>query len=469
MSEAPKFRDKDWLYEQYVVQKKSLSTIARELGVSSSVIAKYAKRYNLPMRSRGESRALTLRQLRSSSGSSSTTYSKVHPLLQDREWLYQKYVVEGLAMRTIANLVGLSNRRVLKRALKLHCIPVRSFKEARHNRTARGRDKRRLNPKVEEHREEIVSSYMKGESIRSIRLRLSLSRDAVHRVLREAGVHIRDSGQANVGRRHSPETLAKMSSTARDQILCGVRCPVGNGRRVNCLTPRNGFVTMRSTWEKKYADHLRANGVDFLYEHKAFHLSNGKNYVADFYLPETDEYVEIKGFLSEEQRDKYNLFKKEYPHVKWKILCKEDLLSMGIDLKKDIPTIYLLIGAPGAGKSWVAKQLTHKFKYVSYDENPKKDHLTLLRQPTDKPIIYDPTFKISTFIRRHSHEFDIRLVAIRESEDTLRERIESRGGKWTPTIAKRNLDVQKRFEKYGSGGFIGTSEEVLRYLDSVIE
>ncbi|MEM4726500.1 MAG: hypothetical protein QXG63_06125 [Nitrososphaerales archaeon] len=343
------------------------------------------------------------------------------------------------------------------------------MREARHNRTIHGRTKKTPNPIITQNKEHIVSSYINGESIRSIRHRLSVSRDAVYKVLLEAGVTLRTSGEANIGRKHSLETLMKMSRTASDQIMCGVRSSNGNGRRVNCLTPNNGFVTMRSTWEKKYAEHLRSNNINFVYEPKTFQLSNGKSYVVDFYLPDTDEYVEIKGFLSDDQSEKYELFKQEYPHVRWKILHKEDLINMGIDLKKDIQTVYLLIGAPGAGKSWVANQLKHKFKYVSYDENPKKDHLTLLREPTDRPIIYDPTFKISTFIRRHSHEFDIKLVAIRESEDVLKERILSRGGEWTPTIAKRNLDVQKRFAKYGASGFIGTSQEVLNYLDSLIK
>jgi len=128
------------------------------------------------------------------------------------------------------------------------------------------------------------------------------------------------------------------------------------------------------------------------------------------------------------------------------------------------PIIYLLVGAPGAGKSWVANQLLNKFHYVSFDGNSKKDHLTLLRQPLSRPFIYDPTFKISTFIRRHSDEFDITLIAIKEDESILRARIAKRNGKWTDTIMKRNTQIQKRFDKYGVGGFIGTSQQVLDYL-----
>jgi hypothetical protein len=44
-----------------------------------------------------------------------------------------------------------------------------------------------------------------------------------------------------------------------------------------------------------------------------------------------------------------------------------------------------------------------------------------------------------------------------------------RGGKWTDTIMKRNEQVRKRFEKYGNGGFIGNSSDVLVYLSSLVQ
>ena len=131
------------------------------------------------------------------------------------------------------------------------------------------------------------------------------------------------------------------------------------------------------------------------------------------------------------------------------------------------PTIYLLIGAPAAGKSWVAKQLLDKFEYISYDGNRKKDHLDLLKAPSTKTKLYDPTFKISTIIRRHSDEFNFIVIAIHESEEILRERIASRDGKWTDTILKRNDAIKKRFLKYGANGFLGTSNEVLNYLNNI--
>lgn len=131
------------------------------------------------------------------------------------------------------------------------------------------------------------------------------------------------------------------------------------------------------------------------------------------------------------------------------------------------PILYLLCGASGSGKSWVASQLTDKFTYVSFDGTPKKNHIELLHKATtgDKPILYDPTIKISTFIKRHSHEFNIQPVFIIESEEVVRGRIESRGGKWTDYILKRMKVMEQRNKKYGV--YSGTSEEVLNWLQKV--
>ena len=131
----------------------------------------------------------------------------------------------------------------------------------------------------------------------------------------------------------------------------------------------------------------------------------------------------------------------------------------------NLPTITFLIGAPSAGKSWVASQTLDEYEYVSYDGNSKKDHLELLRAPSNKPKLYDPTFKISTLIRRHSNEFNFAIVCIYETEEVLKARMASRNGKFTTTIMKRNEQVKKRFLKYDLGkGFIGTSQEVLLHL-----
>lgn len=130
------------------------------------------------------------------------------------------------------------------------------------------------------------------------------------------------------------------------------------------------------------------------------------------------------------------------------------------------PIVYFLCGASGSGKSWVANQLLDKYEYISYDGNSKKDHIILLSTLSPKPKLYDPTFKISTLIKRHSDIFDIKPVFIYEDLEILKQRLLSRGGEVTSTLEKRNDTMKKRHAKYG--GFIGTSAEVLEFLKNEV-
>lgn len=129
------------------------------------------------------------------------------------------------------------------------------------------------------------------------------------------------------------------------------------------------------------------------------------------------------------------------------------------------PTIYLLIGCSGSGKSWVCNQLTDKFTYVSYDGVRKKNHIPGLLAYSDKPKLYDPPIKISTFFKRHSSRFNIICVAILESDEVVKSRVESRGGKWTLGLVKRNATIVKRAQKYSC--YSGTSQEILHYLQLI--
>lgn len=45
--------DRDWLYEQYVVKRRTLQDIGIECGISPSNMARWAKRHSIPLRSRG--------------------------------------------------------------------------------------------------------------------------------------------------------------------------------------------------------------------------------------------------------------------------------------------------------------------------------------------------------------------------------------------------------------------------------
>jgi hypothetical protein len=68
--------------------------------------------------------------------------------------------------------------------------------------------------------------------------------------------------------------------------------PPIHGKRI-----RYKDICFRSSWEVAYAKYLDKNQIKWLYESKTFDLGNC-TYTPDFYLPEKNEYIEIKGYLN---------------------------------------------------------------------------------------------------------------------------------------------------------------------------
>jgi hypothetical protein len=123
-------------------------------------------------------------------------------------------------------------------------------------------------------------------------------------------------------------------------------------------------------------------------------------------------------------------------------------------------TLYVVAGVSGSGKSWVCSQL-HNVRYVSYDKVDKFNIRSILWNLSEPVIVYDPTMHVSSFIRRNSDIFDIKLLVILEDENTVRTRLVSRGGVFNDSIKRR----MKRIKNLAKGAlFSGTSSEVLNFL-----
>ena len=449
-----KLLDKKWLHSKYVVEQVSMRRIAEEVGTTTATVSKYIKRYGFDVRSGGESKTLTSIQV---------LKKPQEDLLANKQWLQEKYVGENLSTREIAALCNVKSRRKVKRALAFHGILVRTLKEARKSRIEKGAELYATSNPGANDLTYIKFLHDSGKSITEIETIIGVSTDAVRHRFKKAGITSRKPSHYNVGRKNSKETLEKMSDTATKQILAGTRSSHCQGNRLSTLVQGGKLVKVRSSYEKVYADSLRLKGIPFEYEQKVFKLSNGKSYIPDFYLPNTDEFIEIKGYASDEQLKKYELFRKEYPDIKWSMLKTEDLKDLGLNTRQAFPTIYMVCGASGSGKSWVCRQLTEQYNYISYDENSKKKHIDLLKgADQSRPTLYDPPIKISTFIKRHSHEFHIVPIFIIEDVNIVKDRILGRGGEWTDFIGRRCEAMKKRNAKYGV--FSGTSQEVLDYL-----
>lgn len=88
-------------------------------------------------------------------------------------------------------------------------------------------------------------------------------------------------------------------------------------------------IFMRSSWELNFAKWCDLSEIKYKYEPKAFELEN-TSYRPDFYLPEFDCYIEIKGYWRDDAKEKVEDFIKIYPNLNFKILYKKDLQELGI-------------------------------------------------------------------------------------------------------------------------------------------
>jgi hypothetical protein len=82
-------------------------------------------------------------------------------------------------------------------------------------------------------------------------------------------------------------------------------------------------IKFRSSWEVTYAKYLTKNHIKWQYEPKTFDLGN-TTYTPDFYLPESDTYVEVKGWWRDDAKFKYLKFRRKFGNI---ILLNEQRLK----------------------------------------------------------------------------------------------------------------------------------------------
>ena len=89
-------------------------------------------------------------------------------------------------------------------------------------------------------------------------------------------------------------------------------------------------VDLHGAWELKYVQYLDSKSINWIRNKDSFiYVYNGKErrYTPDFYLPDTDEYIEIKGYKTEKDDAKWTQFPK---HTKLINFMEEELKKLGI-------------------------------------------------------------------------------------------------------------------------------------------
>ena len=103
----------------------------------------------------------------------------------------------------------------------------------------------------------------------------------------------------------------------------GYRQNSGIGKFSWYTSPIAGKVFLQSTYELRYAKYLDKTKTNWKKNKRSFHYvyeNKSSKYFPDFYLPDLDEYHEVKGFIRPNDRAKWSQFPKSL-----KIIFKKDL------------------------------------------------------------------------------------------------------------------------------------------------
>jgi hypothetical protein len=91
---------------------------------------------------------------------------------------------------------------------------------------------------------------------------------------------------------------------------------------------------VQGTWELKFIEWLDKNSYDFICHRKRFpYIIDGKehSYYPDFFVKQWDSYVDVKARCWY-KKEKFDAIEKSNPEIKLKILFKNDLSNLGVDI-----------------------------------------------------------------------------------------------------------------------------------------
>lgn len=142
---------------------------------------------------------------------------------------------------------------------------------------------------------------------------------------------ITPEGRKKLSERNKTRTAEFYSNISR-KVSETVKQKVINGEWHTSLAKRMHYkykgVSLHGKWELKYAMWLDDENIPWVRNKDQFdYVFKGvqRKYTPDFYLPDTDEYVEIKGYKTDKDEAKWTQFSK-----KLTVITGKDLKRLGI-------------------------------------------------------------------------------------------------------------------------------------------
>lgn len=301
---------KEWLETEYIINKRPMSSIAKELDVYQIDVSKALKFFGLPARA-------------TCNGKDKSDIEKSMKLLQNYEWLYEKYYIDQLSITHISsNLLHLPPHKI-RTQLNEFDIPIRSYSEQLSISS-----KRRAN--MEEIKKEFSDRFTELWKDPGFREKMS------HRVFPKGKDH---------------HLYGKIWTEEQKQKLRG-RKGHPPGPSYNAYKSKGTWYTkidgnniwLRSSYEIRVATMLDKLGILWEYESKTFDIPElNTTYRPDFYLPELDMWWEVKGWMHEKAKQKLEVFFVKYSNINLQIIREEDIIDLeSFPIYTDLYEIILL-------------------------------------------------------------------------------------------------------------------------------
>jgi hypothetical protein len=122
------------------------------------------------------------------------------------------------------------------------------------------------------------------------------------------------------------------------------RVPQTRGRWIE-RPDTHEVIYVHSTWEERLLLHFIERGIRAEYEPRTFPVDGG-SYTPDFYLPDEDRYIEVKGYWFDKQRIKFNRFRALYPHINIEVWYGDRLIEMGVIASVKAERVWTLPAVP---------------------------------------------------------------------------------------------------------------------------
>jgi len=275
---------KEFLIKEYIEKKKSAPKIAEEIGCNINVIYNRLNTYNITIRNRAESNKLRNKTKR------------IFKILT-KEFLEKEYILNKKSTITISKEIHCTHATI-ENYLHKYNIKMRTNKEAHigklnfmYGKRFFGKD----NP-----------NWQNGGEINKIYHCKKCGKKVTYVSNRGLGMCKSCSHKGKLNFRFSKPSPHSKGDYYKN-------------------------IWMRSSYEIAYAKYLDKNNIKWQYEPKRFYFEDC-SYLPDFYLPKTNEYIEIKGWWRDSGRKRFDLFKLNYPNKKIEVLMKPELQKLGVKI-----------------------------------------------------------------------------------------------------------------------------------------